>query len=293
MPSLPRGLYEVLLTAGLEARLGESFAPKQRVEKGIQLARKLVAEIDAVVLTHPPSANLRTSDPHATLPLRASPRTSDRGDERATPGDCAAPRAEAFPKLNTSSHPSTRRPLIPSAQSSARNLHETLIVMSFGEGDRWCKSEPGRLAPFHCFDPSVSRCSTVSRSRRSSYQAAASSSSASASARSTSFTASLQAGSDTFAGVLPVHERCRSISHCLGAPVELRDPGGFGIGIRFFVQTLEERVSNLGPLVRRQGQHLGSKLVGGHGLNLSATRVVARPPRKSGALSSAIPSALP
>jgi superfamily II DNA or RNA helicase len=81
MPALPRGLYEVLITAGLEARLREpgerseakqgdlreaeaadriaihlakvveravaSFAPEERVAKGIDLARRLIAEIEA------------------------------------------------------------------------------------------------------------------------------------------------------------------------------------------------------------------------------------------------------
>jgi superfamily II DNA or RNA helicase/HKD family nuclease len=81
MPGLPRGLYEVLITAAIEARLAEpegrsevrrgdlreadaadriafhltqvveravaSFSPKDRVEKGIALARKLIEDIDA------------------------------------------------------------------------------------------------------------------------------------------------------------------------------------------------------------------------------------------------------
>jgi hypothetical protein len=82
MPTPPRGLYEVLITAALEARLGEpdgrsevrraelreadaadriafhlaqvveravsSFDRKDRVEKGIALARKLIEDIGAV-----------------------------------------------------------------------------------------------------------------------------------------------------------------------------------------------------------------------------------------------------
>jgi hypothetical protein len=95
MAGLPRGLYETLITEAFEAHLRsteertevqrtelreaeaadrislhlakvieravESFGPKERVEKGIQLARKLVAEIDTVTGEAAPDSPIEPS----------------------------------------------------------------------------------------------------------------------------------------------------------------------------------------------------------------------------------------